>query len=738
MDEQIVIDGVVENIIYQDSHNGYTVCIILTDENETCCVGQLPGIYPGEEVQVSGSWTTHNVYGKQLKVDKFIKNAPKSIKGIERYLASGVIKGIGARTANKIVTKFGLDTLNIIENDPVILSTIVGISKMKAMQISEQYHKQYELREAMIFLQGYGITSTYAIKIFEKYKQNTIAIIQDNPYKLARDIFGIGFKRADEIAREMGIDVNDGNRIKSGIFFVLNRTSQRGNTYLPKYLLFNECISLLGVEAVLIENSLEELSLSRQIIIKTYDGVEVVFLSVLYHTEENIAFKLLDVATGYNAKRHLNFEAEILLTELELEIELVKEQKEAIRQALQNGVTVITGGPGTGKTTITNALIHMLNKYGDKFLLAAPTGRAAKRLSEATNVLAQTIHRVLEGGGTQFFCRNEDNPLDTDVLIVDEMSMVDVLLMGSLLKAVAVGQRIVLIGDVDQLPSVGAGNVLKDIIASRRIPVIELTQIFRQANQSAIVRNAHKINKGEYPTSNEDNTDFFLIKRANLDDVKDTIVDLILDRLPKYQEINIKKDIQVLAPMKKGVLGIVELNKVLQQSINPATSDKDEYEYRHTIFRTGDKVMQIKNNYSTVWKVYSRTGLPIDEGLGVFNGDCGVILGVDKEREIVTVLFDDMKAVEYEFNQLDELDLAYAITIHKSQGSEYPVVVIPIHSGPPMLLSRNLLYTAVTRARKIVVIVGIIETVYKMVDNNKPIERFSSLKRQLAHGPRLI
>ncbi len=735
MEEQVLIEGIIESIKFQNQENGYTICTIESDGEEICCVGQLPGVHPGEEVQVVGEWSTHPVYGKQIKVSKYDKSEPKTITGIERYLSSGAIKGIGKKTANKIVNKFGLDTLRVIESDPAVLATISGISKNKAMQISEQYHQQYELREVMIFLQGYGISSTYAVKIFEKYKENTIATIKSNPYRLASDIFGIGFKRADEIAREIGIESNDSNRIMAGMFFVLNQASNNGNTYLPQEILFNECLALLEVEEELLQTCLEDLNLSRQIILEKIDDQTVVFLSVMYHTETNIALKLLDIASGYNERSKLDYEAEISNTEMELKIELVDEQKEAIRQALKNGVTVITGGPGTGKTTTTNALIHMLTKSGDKFLLAAPTGRAAKRMSEATHETAQTIHRLLEisfeGGAKHIFNRNENNPLETDVIIVDEMSMVDVMLMNSLLKAVEPSQRIVLIGDVDQLPSVGAGNVLRDIIESNQVPVIELTQIFRQANQSAIVRNAHKINKGEYPMTNETDSDFFIMKRAESENVRDTIVDLVKSRLPKYQSFDTKRDIQVLAPMRKGALGIVELNKVLQQSLNPSSPDKIEYEYRQTIFRVGDKVMQIKNNYNMVWKVLGRSGMPIDEGLGVFNGDCGIIIKMDRELAKVFVLFDDGKLVEYEFNQLDELDLAYAVTIHKSQGSEYPVVVIPIHSGPPMLLSRNLLYTAVTRARKMVVIVGITETVHRMVDNNKEIKRYTSLKRRL-------
>lgn len=733
LEEQIVVEGIIESIIYQNEENGYTVCTVEYEGEEVSCVGSMPGLHPGEEVKIIGTWSTHPVYGKQIKVDLYEKNIPKTVQGIERYLASGVIKGIGAKMANKIVKHFGLDTFKIIENEPLVLSQIKGLSEKKAKEISEVFHAQHELRSAMLVLQEYGITPTYAIKIYKKYKDQTLDIIKTNPYRLAQDIFGIGFKKADEIAYQIGIPKDDQQRIKTGVIYILTNFSTNGHTYIPKDSLMPEGVSLLEVSEDLIENALLELHLSKSIVIKKYEGVACVFLAYLYNSEQGIARKLMDLSALYEKESIKNFDEELAQTEKALEIELVEEQREAVRHVLSYGVTVLTGGPGTGKTTTINAILHMLDKMQEKVVLAAPTGRAAKRMSEATGYEAQTMHRLLEinylkeESTRQMFNRNEENPLEADVIILDEMSMVDVNLMFALLKAVVEGQRLVLIGDADQLPSVGAGNVLKDIIKSNRIPVVRLTQIFRQASKSAIVMNAHRINRGEYPVTNEKETDFFFMNRGAQEQVKETIIELITSRLPKYQKVDSIKDIQILAPMRKGLLGVTELNKALQQALNPKALGKAEKEYGNTLFRAGDKVMQIKNNYNTPWKIYNKHHLPIDEGVGVFNGDCGMICQVDVTAEVITVTFDDQKTVDYEFSQLDELELAYAVTIHKSQGSEYPVVILPIHSGPPMLLSRNLLYTAVTRAKKMVVVVGLCATVERMIDNNREVERYSSL-----------
>ncbi|MGL5677591.1 MAG: SF1B family DNA helicase RecD2 [Cellulosilyticaceae bacterium] len=734
MEQQIVIEGIIEDIIYQNEENGYTVCTVDYDGEELSCVGAMPGIHPGEEVRVVGSFVVHPVYGKQLKVNTYEKSIPKTVQGIERYLSSGAIKGIGPKTAKKIVKHFGLDTFKIIENEPLVLAQIQGITEKKALEISEVFHAQHELRTAMMVLQEYGITATYAIKIYKKYRDKTVEVIKSNPYKLAEDILGIGFKKADEIATQIGISREDPQRIKTGVIYLLNYFSLSGHTYMPKEKLLIEGRQLLGVDEILLENAVLELSIGKQIITKNYAEGPCVFMSYLYNNEQSIARKLIDLGALYEPKLTMDFEKEIAQTEKELEITLVEEQKEAVRHVLSHGVTVVTGGPGTGKTTTINAILHMLEKNGEEVLLAAPTGRAAKRMSEATSHPAQTIHRLLEIGylkeesTRQMFNRNEENPLEADVIVIDEMSMVDVTLMYSLLRAVVEGQRLILIGDADQLPSVGAGNVLKDIIKSERIPVVKLTQIFRQASKSDIVMNAHRINKGQYPEMNGEGTDFFFQNRSMQEQVVETVVSMITTRIPKFTPVDKIRDIQVLVPMRKGLLGVHELNTALQKALNPPTLLKMEKEYRGMIFRVGDKVMQIKNNYNTPWKLYAPTsGMPVDEGVGVFNGDSGIVTAIDLQREILTVTFEDQKTVEYEFSQLDELELAYAITIHKSQGSEYPVVVLPIHSGPPMLLSRNLLYTAVTRAKKMVVGVGLKETLNRMVDNNKELERYSSL-----------
>ena len=744
VDEQIVVEATVEDIIFQNQENGYTVCTIEYEGEEISCVGEMSGIYQGEEVKIVGTWSTHPIYGRQIKVEMIERSMPKTVQGMEKYLASGVIKGIGAKTAKKIVKHFGLDTFRIIEEEPLVLAQVNGISEKKAQEIGEVFHAQYELRRAMLFLQEYGITPTYAIKIYKQYKDQTQEVVKNTPYRLVEDIFGIGFKKADEIAAQVGIAKEDPNRIRTGILYLLNSFSNNGHTYMPKSRLVEEAIKLLlpehyhpnsleAFENPLVENALIELNMNKQIIIKNYGEETCVFLTYLYHSEMAVARKLIDLATLYQEDHTVDVDKELEKTQKELNIQLVEEQKEAVRNVLTNGVTVVTGGPGTGKTTTINAILHMLEKNGEDVLLAAPTGRAAKRMSEATGMEAQTIHRLLEIGymredaNKQMFNRNEDNPLEADVIIVDEMSMVDITLMNALLKAVVEGQRLVLIGDADQLPSVGAGNVLKDIINSGRIPVVRLIQIFRQASQSAIVMNAHRINKGEYPVVNEKGTDFFFMKRSIQEEVRDTIIELVTTRLPKYQGFDSLKDIQILAPMRKGLLGVNELNRGLQQALNPHHNLKPEKEYRGTLFREGDKVMQIKNNYNTPWKILGKTGMPIDEGTGVFNGDCGLITAIKEEEELVTVTFEDSKVVEYEYNQLDELELAYAVTIHKSQGSEYPVVILPLHSGPPMLLSRNLLYTAVTRAKKMVVGVGLAETMQRMIDNNREIQRYSSL-----------
>jgi exodeoxyribonuclease V alpha subunit len=739
MQEQQIIEGIADDIIFHNQDNGYSVFILKTELEEITCVGSVIDLHEGESLKIVGTWIAHPTYGDQFKIEFYEKTIPKTEQAIEKYLASGVIKGIGEKMAKKIVKKFGEKTFEVIEEEPQRLAQIKGITEEKAQAISEVFHEQAELRSIMLYLQQYDITLTYAMKIYKRYKGQTMNIIKANPYKLADDIFGIGFKMADDIAKSMGIGNDSGNRIKSGIKYILNQASNEGHVYLPKEIAINNAAELLGLPIELIENFLIELQIDKQIYIENLEEKDIIYLSSFYHTEVSVAQKLLELnQVSDNSKDDL-IDKKIKTIEQEQGITLATNQKQAVKEAMLNGVLVITGGPGTGKTTTINTVISLLEAQGDKIVLAAPTGRAAKRMTEATGREAQTIHRLLEinflqeDARRQSFEKNEENPIEADVIIIDETSMVDIMLMNSLLHAITPGTRLILAGDADQLPSVGPGNVLKDIIKSDCIKVVRLNEIFRQAGESAIVLNAHRINNGEYPVINEKDKDFFFMKRASVEDVLGTIVELVSQRLPKYINSNKKADIQILSPMRKSPLGINALNSLLQNKLNPPDKNKPEKEFRNIIYREGDKVMQIKNNYNIVWLVRDEAGNKLDEGIGIFNGDEGIITSVNTRDLSITVKFDDGKIVEYDSSQLDELELAYAITIHKSQGSEYPVVIIPIHSGPPMLMSRNLLYTAVTRAKKLVVIVGLQDTVNRMVDNNREINRYSSLNYRLQH-----
>lgn len=745
MSEKITIEGNVENIIFTNVENGYSVfCIYSEDyadifpDAEIICVGYTPNLNEGEYMKITGTAVTHPTYGKQLQVEIYEKSIPKTEKGIQKYLASGVIKGIGKKTAEKIIEKFGINTLDIIERNPEKLSEIRGISIEKAIEIGEIFAEQAELRKAMIFLQDYGISTVFAVKIYNHYKHNTIKIIQSNPYSLSDEIFGIGFKLADNIAEKVGIAKDSDYRIKAGIKFVLNQSANlSGNVYLPENELIERSKAILEIDEDYIIPCISTLQMERQICVEKSQDGNIIFLNSYYYAESYVAKKLLELSMN---KMNYNKTYDLWLKDIEKEkdIVLASEQKNAIKEAMVNGVMVITGGPGTGKTTTINSIIAMLKNDDYEIELCAPTGRAAKRMTEATGIEAQTIHRLLgityvnENKKRQTFDKDEDNPIEADVIIVDESSMIDILLMSNLLRAIPNGTRLILVGDVDQLPSVGAGNVLKDIINSNCIKVIRLKEIFRQARKSAIVMNAHRINNGEYPILNEKDSDFFFIKRHDMDLLNQTIVELITKRLPKFLNITDLKDIKVLCPMRKTPIGIINLNSILQNALNPPSNYKKEKEFRNTIFREGDKVMQIKNNYNMVWKLYNDQSF-VDEGVGIFNGDEGIIIDIDKNNETLTVMFDECKRVKYDFSQLDELDLSYAITIHKSQGSEYKAVIIPIHSGAPMLLTRNLLYTGVTRAKQLAVIVGIPETLNKMVDNNNEVNRYTYLKNRIVH-----
>lgn len=739
-DRQVVIEGSVENVIFHNAENGYCVFSVADDalelideDEEIVCVGYVPNINEGETIRLSGVVVMHPSYGKQIQVQTYEKTIPKTEKGIEKYLASGVIRGIGPSIARRIIEAFGAKTLDVMEREPEKLSSIKGISKEKAMQIGEIFHEQAELRRAMLFLQDYGISPVYAMKIYKRYKDNTIKVVQNNPYTLAEDIIGIGFKIADNIAENIGIEKNSPFRIKAGIKYVLNQASANGHVYLPQESLIKNTATLLAIDGEFIENTLAKLQIERQIWVeKTTDG-NIVFLNSFNYAETYVAKKLLDLSFAYG--NNGSYEKDIDLIEQEEGIKLAPDQRKAVNEAMNCGVLVITGGPGTGKTTTINTIIKLLQKEKMEIELAAPTGRAAKRMTETTGIEAQTIHRLLnvsymaEDSKRQSFDKDEENPIEADVVIIDESSMVDIILMSHLLNAIAIGTRLILVGDADQLPSVGAGNVLKDIINSECIKVVKLNQIFRQAQESAIIMNAHRINKGEYPVLNEKNNDFFFMKRYNQAELINTVTELALTRLPKFLNSTDNRDIQILTPMRKSPLGVINLNNVLQSKLNPPSRDKREKEFRGTIFREGDKVMQIKNNYDMVWKSFD--GRRWDEGVGVFNGDEGTISHINEGSEYIVVDFDDNKTVRYDYSQLDELELSYAVTIHKSQGSEYRAVIIPVFNGPEMLLSRNLLYTAVTRAKELAVIVGIPETLYRMVDNNREVNRYTYLKTRI-------
>lgn len=750
MQEQIVVEGTVENIIYNNPDNGYTVFSVniagnskqdkKDDNNEIICVGYVPAIIQGENIKISGTTVIHPAYGRQLQIETYEKYIPNSEHGIIKYLSSGLIRGIGKKTAEKIVEIFGTDTLRIMEDEPERLTEIRGISPKKAVAIGEIFHEQFELRNTVLQLQDYGISSAHAVKIFKKYKDKAVHIVEKNPYALVDSIFGVGFKTADQIAQKVGIQLDSPHRIAAGIKYILNTAAADGHVYLPEDELCGKTSFLLDLPNEVIKNKISELIMQRQLCHeKTENGLNI-FLSSYYYAESSVSKKLLELDAAF-ANSNEDFTDEITQIENEENISLDKKQSLAVTEAMNSGVIVITGGPGTGKTTIINTIIKLLEQRDFEVELAAPTGRAAKRMSEATGQNAQTIHRLLgvnymaEDIRQQTFDKNEENPIESDVIIIDETSMVDIILMNSLLKAISVGTRLILVGDIDQLPSVGAGKVLKDIINSGCINVVRLTEVFRQARESAIIMNAHRINNGEYPVINEKKSDFFFIRRSKINDVAETIVDLAERRLPKYLDCSIeesKKHIQVLSPMRKSPLGIVNLNIILQQRLNPPSIEKDEKDFRGGVFRVGDKVMQIKNNYSMEWKVFNTAHTKlIDEGTGVFNGDEGIIISINDELEILTVEYDDTRIVKYDYSQLDELELSYAVTIHKAQGSEYKCIIMPVFNGPDMLMTRNLLYTAVTRAKSLAVLVGIPDTLYKMVDNSREINRYTWLEKRI-------
>lgn len=721
--------GYVEHIIYRNTDNGYTVLNLVSGEEEITCVGIFSAIAEGENIEASGDYTDHPTYGKQFKVESFEEKAPEDEEAIERYLGSGAIRGIGLALAARIVRRFKADTFRIIEEEPERLAEVKGISERKAMEIADQVNEKRDLRQAMIFLQQYGITMNLAVKVYQQYGQEVYGIIRENPYRLADDIEGVGFRTADEIAVRVGIRMDSDFRIRSGILYVLLQASTEGHTYLPEEELTRRTGQLLEVGEEQIEKQYMDLAIERKIIMKQGENQTQIYAASFYYMEANTATMLKQLNVSYDVS-DLEIEERVRRIEKQTGMELDEHQMTAVKEAVRNGLLIITGGPGTGKTTTINTIIKYFEMEGLDIFLAAPTGRAAKRMSETTGFEARTIHRMLElnGGvdGAAGFERNEQNPLETDVVIIDEMSMVDISLMHALLKAVAVGTRLILVGDVNQLPSVGPGSVLRDIIRSHECNVVMLTKIFRQASTSDIIVNAHKINQGEEVTLDNKSMDFFFLKRYDADVIISVVLQLVKQKLPKFVDAT-PYDIQVLTPMRKGLLGVERLNGILQRYLNPPSPQKREKEHGDILFREGDKIMQTRNNYQLEWEIRTKYGLSVDKGTGVFNGDMGIVREINDFAETMTVEFDEGRMVEYPYKLLDELELAYAITIHKSQGSEYPAVVIPLLSGPAMLMNRNLLYTAVTRARKCVTLVGNEVTFAQMVQNTSQQKRYSGL-----------
>ena len=721
--------GYVEHIIYRNTDNGYTVLNLVSGEDEITCVGIFSTIAEGENIEATGDYTDHPAYGTQFKVVSFEEKAPEDQEAIERYLGSGAIKGIGLAMAARIVRRFKEDTFRIIEEEPERLAEVKGISERKAMEIASQVNEKRDLRQAMIFLQQFGITMNLAVKIYNKYGQEVYGILKENPYRLADDIEGVGFRTADDIAAKAGIRTDSDFRVRSGILYTLLQASGEGHTFLPQEELTAKTSELLGIDKDIIEKNYMDLSIDRKIIMKQSGEQTQIYSASFYYMEANTATMLRELDIAYDVA-DAEIEQRIHNIEKQTGMQLDEHQVQAVKEAVRNGFLVITGGPGTGKTTTINTIIRYFEMEGMDIFLAAPTGRAAKRMSETTGFEARTIHRMLElnGGmeGSAGFERNETNPLETDLVIIDEMSMVDITLMNSLLKAIAPGTRLILVGDINQLPSVGPGSVLKDIIQSEAFNVVMLTKIFRQASTSDIIVNAHKINRGEEVSLDNKSMDFFFLKRYEADIIINVVLQLVKQKLPKFVDAT-PYDIQVLTPMRKGLLGVERLNGILQQYLNPPDKSKREKEHGDMVFREGDKVMQTKNNYQLEWEICTKFGLTVDKGMGIFNGDMGIITEINDFAETMTVEFDEGRKVEYSYKLLDELELAYAITIHKSQGSEYPAVVIPLLSGPSMLMNRNLLYTAVTRARKCVTLVGNDATFNQMIQNTSQQKRYSGL-----------
>lgn len=738
-----VIKGFVEHIIYRNTENGYTVLNLLAGEDEITCVGFFATMDQGETIEAEGNFTTHAVYGEQFKIEHYKIVPPDDVVSIERYLGSGAVKGVGEALAARIVKRFGTDTYRIIEEEPERLAEIKGISERKAREIAAALYEKRDAREAMSYLQKYGISNTLAFRIYETYGTRLYGILKENPYQLAEDIQGIGFKIADEIAARIGIHTDSDYRIRSGILYTLMLAGTEGHCYLPKGILLRKTGELLGLEPDAMEPHLANLAMDKKLVMKMpapeENGTECrIYAASYYYAELNCARMLHDLNVSAEEEQLLPAQESGLASKIdrlagELNLELDELQRKSVLESVKNGIFILSGGPGTGKTTTINVIIRYFLAEGMDIYLAAPTGRAAKRMTEATGYESRTIHRMLELNGEAAgetraarFERNESNPLEADVIIVDEMSMVDIFLFQALLKAVLVGTRLILVGDVNQLPSVGPGQVLQDIMSSERFPMVVLEKIFRQAGESDIVWNAHRIHAGERLSLDNKSRDFFFLERNDTNVIYKHMIQLITEKLPAYVGAQ-PYDIQVLTPMRKGQLGVETLNGILQRYLNPASEDKKECTAGETVFREHDKVMQTKNNYQLEWEVVSKYGIPVDKGTGIFNGDIGIIQQINEYAHEIVVEYDEHRRVTYPYAQLDEIELAYAVTIHKSQGSEYPAVVMPILSGPRMLFNRNLLYTGVTRAKNCVTILGSSRSIQEMIDNDHQNRRYTGL-----------
>lgn len=729
------ISGIVEEIIFYNEENGYCVAAIDSDGEYITVVGTMFCLSPGEAITLQGTYKEHPIYGQQFSVSSFEKTAPNSLDSIYKYLASGMLKGIREGLAKKIIDAFGENSLDIIENDPEKLSQIKGISIKKAYEISNEYILQFGLRTLIIFLQQYDIPPSFAPKIYKVLGSDAITKIKINPFVLTKKIKGIGFKTVDNIAYKMGIEPSNPERIQAAVKYVLTDYTGYGNTYVTRSTLIYGTSRLLNCDEEIINNAIDVLIYEREIVSETINNEEAIYLISMHIAETNCAYRLKMLNSTYPKPVTDDLKALVERVEKHTSITLEENQRQAVLSALTMPVMVITGGPGTGKTTVINTIIHCLANQGKSVVLAAPTGRAAKRMSEMTKKDAKTLHRLLELGYSgddedRKFSKDENNPIEADVIIVDEMSMVDLLLFNSLLKAIPRGTSLILVGDADQLPSIGPGNVLRDIINSDGIAVVKLTEIFRQARESLIVVNAHKINKGYHPILNEKNKDFFFMPRNTPEEINKTIVELCLQRLPSAYGFNPFSDIQVLTPTRKGPVGVRTLNTLLQEALNPKNDRKKEKAAGDYTFREFDKIMQIKNNYDMPWSMTDSE----EEGLGLFNGDIGIIKDISTEFENMDIVFDEVKSASYPFSSLADLELAYATTIHKSQGSEFPVIIIPLYPTSTALLSRNLLYTAITRAKKLVILVGHQSVLTNMINNNQEVRRCSGLKERLTYN----